>query len=400
MKRLHVILKVAERCNIACSYCYYYFAGDDSHAKQPAIMTADTIDDLIHFCRDAVRDFDLEAVRLYFHGGEPLMMGKQRFDEMCVRLTEGLCAVTYLKLALQTNGMLIDDDWIALFSRHQVGIGVSLDGPRAQNDKYRVDRKGRSTFARTMAGIELLQSAVEDGRLRRFGVLTVANFQTDPIATYEFFVHEAGIRNLDFLWPDDHHDSVPPVDNSQATAFFTSLFDRWAKDDDRSIRIQVFKSLMARFIGDEGYAIEDQFASGKSRPRHPIDQDEVMVTVRSSGELQLEDVLFQLLSPNQASGYTIKGDTLRAFLDSPFYRRAFEQRIAVPECCRQCYWLNVCGSGQAQNRFSRRSGLACETVYCAALKKLYAHVARYMLLNGVDAERIERVLTRDQDAAA
>ncbi|HEV2739171.1 MAG TPA: hypothetical protein VGU66_11380, partial [Candidatus Elarobacter sp.] len=36
---LSVVLKVAERCNLACPYCYFFFGGDDSYLLHPAFIS-------------------------------------------------------------------------------------------------------------------------------------------------------------------------------------------------------------------------------------------------------------------------------------------------------------------------------------------------------------------------
>jgi len=59
--------------------------------------------------------------------------------------------------ALQTNAVTLDDDWCQFFAEHDFLIGVSLDGPQALHDAYRVDKGGAPTFERVMRGINLLR---------------------------------------------------------------------------------------------------------------------------------------------------------------------------------------------------------------------------------------------------
>src|SRR5207248_5060718 len=59
---------------------------------------------------------------------------------------------------IQTNGVLIDDEHIALFKRYQVGVGLSMDGPGELNDArwdHTLERTRRST-ARSEQAIEKL----------------------------------------------------------------------------------------------------------------------------------------------------------------------------------------------------------------------------------------------------
>ena len=71
---------------------------------------------------------------------------------------------------IQTNGTLLDDDWCAFFKQHNFLVGLSIDGPRALHDAYRVDKGGQPTFDRVMRGWALLQQHGVD-----FNILTTVH---------------------------------------------------------------------------------------------------------------------------------------------------------------------------------------------------------------------------------
>ena len=60
-----------------------------------------------------------------------------------------------MRHSFQTNGMLIDAEWCALFRDWNVGVGVSIDGPRELHDANRKTRSGDGTFDKTIAGIRM-----------------------------------------------------------------------------------------------------------------------------------------------------------------------------------------------------------------------------------------------------
>ena len=63
-----------------------------------------------------------------------------------------------VKHSFQTNGMLIDGEWCRLFLEWNVGVGVSIDGPRDLHDRHRKTRSGKGTFDKTLAGIRCLRA--------------------------------------------------------------------------------------------------------------------------------------------------------------------------------------------------------------------------------------------------
>ncbi|MGV3481886.1 MAG: radical SAM protein, partial [Sphingobium sp.] len=170
------IIKTAARCNLNCSYCYVYNQADTAWRSRPALMSDQiftaTVD---RISRHVVQSGQTEALIL-FHGGEPMLVGKRRFDEMCRALHHALGDLVDVQLAIQTNGVLIDEDWIALFRAHDVQLGISLDGMAVANDRHRVDHKGRGSHAAVVRAMDRLAAADY-----RFGLLCVIPLGEDPV---------------------------------------------------------------------------------------------------------------------------------------------------------------------------------------------------------------------------
>lgn len=72
--------------------------------------------------------------------------------------------------SLQTNGVLINEEWAAFFAQHQFLIGISIDGPQVVHDNYRKTPSGRASFSRVVNAIRLLQANDVE-----FNTLTVVN---------------------------------------------------------------------------------------------------------------------------------------------------------------------------------------------------------------------------------
>ncbi|WP_333023138.1 hypothetical protein [Wolbachia endosymbiont of Pentidionis agamae] len=54
-----------------------------------------------------------------------------------------------------TNGILIDTEWIKIFKEYGIGVGISLDGTKNLSDTYRLDKKGNGTYERVVSKIRL-----------------------------------------------------------------------------------------------------------------------------------------------------------------------------------------------------------------------------------------------------
>ena len=109
-------------------------------------MTRRTAEAVIEYISDLVKtDFNLT-----FHGGEPLLAGKDFYRWILPILRErfGLS----IHIGIQSNLWAVDDEFAELFSKYMVSVGTSLDGPKDMCDGQR----GTGYYDKTMAGMELL----------------------------------------------------------------------------------------------------------------------------------------------------------------------------------------------------------------------------------------------------
>ena len=193
-----------------------------------------------------------------FHGGEPLLFPKRRFDAFLkkLRAVEERTGCM-IKRGVTTNAILVDDEWIGLFKEHDISVTVSLDGPAEINDKFRVDFKGRGTLAQTLEGLALLRAAGLDP-----GLISVCNPGTDPEKVLDFVVNELGYKQFDILPPDaTHADNPPPIDD-----YFIRLFDVWFdKYAALGVNIDTLDAMIRGLVGQ--LSLSDTIGLG------PIDTD-------------------------------------------------------------------------------------------------------------------------------
>ncbi|WP_333023784.1 radical SAM protein [Wolbachia endosymbiont of Pentidionis agamae] len=170
MKRAGVILKTVERCNINCTYCYYFNKADQSWRNRRPYISEEIIDKFNDFISRGVNDLGITDLLVEFHGGEPLMQKKHSFVQMCTKIHSKAQQLNLdsIQFVLQTNGILIDTEWIKIFKEYGIGVGISLDGTKNLNDTYRLDKKGNGTYDRVVNKIRLCQENDYE-----FGLLSV-----------------------------------------------------------------------------------------------------------------------------------------------------------------------------------------------------------------------------------
>ncbi len=110
------------------------------------------VDRLIHQANAQAAGF-----AIVLHGGEPLLLGLENLTILVKKLREKLDSQRY-PISLQTNGALLNKEFLDLFSKEKVSVSVSIDGDQGANDIARVDVNGKTTFSKTIKGIQALRS--------------------------------------------------------------------------------------------------------------------------------------------------------------------------------------------------------------------------------------------------
>ena len=134
-------------CNLDCSYCFYLDRDADPYKSLPARrMTFETLEHLV----DSYLFYSYPSSIFAFQGGEPTLAGLPFFEKLVAFQQQHGRNGQTVSNALQTNGILLDQNWCDLFRAYHWLLGVSLDGPEEINDRYRFNKEGRGTWKRVM----------------------------------------------------------------------------------------------------------------------------------------------------------------------------------------------------------------------------------------------------------
>ena len=232
MKKIEVILKVTNACNLKCRYCYNK---DADHSE--ATLSLDRFEKLLNVL---LTGYNL--IHIIWHGGEPLCAGLDYFKAaMDVEKRVHIQSSVLIENSIQTNGTLINDDWIAFFRENDFKVGISFDG--VNNDKY---RQGTS---KTLAAMKRLKKAGI-----RFGCnAVVADNDYDLGANYDFFKQQGLAFDFSRLFDEGGAKDMPSLETRAYTQAMCDLFDRWIYDTD-GVSVRTF-ALYLNMISGGRYRI-------------------------------------------------------------------------------------------------------------------------------------------------
>jgi uncharacterized protein len=348
-----LLVKVAARCNIDCSYCYWF--RDAAVYDKPKLMSADVLHRLLQRIEEHVGKYSLIDFPIILHGGEPLLWGIEnfnRFAEACEAISSRTgCDIP---VSVTTNGVLIDDDWLNCFEAHHISVAISLDGPAHIHDLHRRTFQGTGTHAAVERAARLLVS-------RDIGVsaLAVCNPAYPPEQYVKFFA-ECGVANYDIMIPDATVDENPP----SIASFYTRLFDLWleANRTKPAVNIRIISDMITALLGND--------APTEGVGHKPIE----LCTVMTDGSVEAHDVLRIAGDGFTQTKFNIFEHAIDEVRGEPRWKAARDASINLCEKCRQCKFMNACGGGYLPHRFSRKNGYDNPSVYCDDLYSMFENM--------------------------
>jgi uncharacterized protein len=297
-------------------------------------------------------------VHIAFHGGEPCLAGPGRVHNWCSRAADALSDLAAPRFTIQTNGTLISDAWVDVFRRHRVHVGVSLDGPREVNDRYRLDRRGRGTYDSVRDGIERLRDRGLD-----FGLLSVVGLGADGLRVHRHFV-ALGARRINYLLPDFSHDTIAPVRRAYGPTpcadFLLPILEEWWANNPATVQIGIFRHMARLILG--GRSRVDLFGN---RPL-PV------AFVHSDGEIEGLDTL-NICEPGLAkTGLNVLRDDFEQVAEvSALHRQTMFEGVPLASGCGGCAEEATCAGGHLAHRYSRARGFNNSSVWCKDLLALF-----------------------------
>ncbi len=364
----HVLAKPAgARCNLACRYCFY-LSKQELYPGGTFRMSDSLLEE---FLRQYIEAQKVPAVTIAWQGGEPTLMGLdfyRRSVELAEHYRKPGMQVGY---TIQTNGTLLDAEWCAFFQEHNFLVGISIDGPKALHDAYRVDRKGRGTFDRVMEGRRLLQKhGVE------YNILSAVHAANGdhPLDVYRFFRDEAGAKFVQFIPIVERHNGAGVQEEATATdrsvrpvqwgRFLCTVFDEWVRNDVGEMFVQHFDAALAAGIGHPPGLCTFAPTCGAA------------VALEHNGDLYSCD---HFVEPGFLLG-NITATPLAELVGSAKQRQfGQDKQNALPGFCRECPVRFACHGGCPRNRFATTpDGEPGLNYLCEGYRMFFSHIDRPM----------------------
>ncbi len=348
-----IVIQATPFCNVNCRYCYL------PHRSSTKRIDDQTLKRTFEFLFTMPRLSD--PISIVWHAGEPLVLPVSFYEnafhiaEQCN--TQGVRVIH----SFQTNGTLINQDWCHFINRHNVKIGVSLDGPQHIHDAERLDRAGLGTFDRTMHGIKLLQQ----NNIQPSIIMVLTQYALDyPDEIWQFFA-EHRLTRLAFNAEEIegvHKQSSLATDETftRYKRFFTRLLELREQSDNPPF-VRELDRLINILRNADKYAARS--ASGQ--------ENEPLAILNFDHEGNISTFSPELLTMTHPEyGNFRLGNVFGGTLEDMLTAQKFGDMNAqiqrgVSRCRESCQYFAFCGGGAPSNKLWENNAFdSTETMRC------------------------------------
>ncbi|NTW36431.1 MAG: anaerobic sulfatase maturase [Syntrophobacteraceae bacterium] len=350
-------------CNLDCHYCYYLPKEGLYPGAKPFQMQADLLEQYI------VQQIEISpepVISFFWHGGEPTLLGLDFFRKIVELQRKHIPPGRRITNSLQTNGVILNEEWCRFFAAEGFSVGLSLDGPQALHDRYRVTKDQRPTHKQVMQGYRLLRQ-----HKIPVDILCVVHAENVryPLQVYRFFKdiktqYISFIPLVELRPPPDSGVGLRTVPADGFGAFLCAIFDEWVRQDIGRIMVQIFEEAARPAYGQDHSLCIFRLTCGD------------VPVIEHNGDFFSCD---HFVTPEHRLG-NIHETPLLALLESPAQRSFGRAKLdQLPGYCRECAVLSMCNGGCPKDRILQTSDGEIGLNYlCAGYKRFFEHCRPYM----------------------
>jgi uncharacterized protein len=349
---------VGSICNLDCRYCYYLKKEQLYPKDEPFQMPDDVLEAYIVQHIDA---FPGPVIMFFWHGGEPTVLGLDYFRKIVALQRKHQPPDRRIINGMQTNGILLNEQWCRFLAAEGFAVGLSLDGPQEMHDRYRITKGRKPTHKQTMRGYKLLrQHRVPCDILC---VVHAHNVQ-HPARVYRFF-KQIKAQYLGFLpLVEPQPDAEGGVSDRTVPAeawgdFLCTIFEEWKHQDMGRVIVQLFEEAASAAFGQEHTLCIFRETCGD------------LPVIEHNGDFFSCD---HFVDPGHHLG-NIRKTPLVELLESPAQRAFGLAKLdTLPRYCQECEVRFMCNGGCPKNRIlSTPDGGAMLNYLCAGYKRFFTY---------------------------
>jgi len=369
------MIDLTRRCNMSCKYCLR--EGDQECPSIDDQVLDDICDYIARYCDE----FEINSISIQPWGGEPLLE-LRKIERLQDRLTShGL----YVKISLETNGLLLNDEIIQRLVKRNIFVSVSIDGMSAVHDQQRFLCNGQPSHQLVETGLQRYMKATGG---ETSVIVTLTRNSIDYIdEIMEYLAIQIGLERIKMnfvhqsAFCDDSELCLTPDEIRCTMMRILDKLIHLSEDGTYIAEYNIFRKLTnLLFKNMDDACISQGCRGGRSLIAFDMAGNIFPCDVTDFPEEKLGDIY------DGRSLYSIVGDAIEQ--DTMYFRKK------VSAHCEDCAWWPYCQGGCTVNIKCGDDKAACiDLIECSANKALYPRLVDLILsdpdiINGMMGRKV------------
>ncbi len=347
------------QCNMNCYYCLRHFKNVGE------VITEKQLRSILEYIVDYCRENSLTHITIQPWGGEPLIALDRIIFMKQFLQDQGI----FVKITVQTNGLLLTEENVRTMRLHDIGIGISIDGIETVHNIHRKNLADENTFDKVIAGIRRVQEYYGND----IGTITVnSKFSLTYIEdSIEYMVKELKLSTLKFnlMHPNgDDFDCSTVISDKEIPIYLKKIINSLIKLNSEGFHVNEINirdkiiNLLSRNSGDlchtygctGGYTFVSFARNGDIFPCELVGNETVKL-----GSVHNKESLPKLIINNIARN------------------RFFSCKTS--EKCVSCEWHGFCHGGCTASALSFTNKVSIDKKECIINRYLYPELIELVL---------------------
>lgn len=334
-----LMLKITNKCNLDCKYCYI-------EKKSDHTITRQTIDNISNFINYYQKINYGQPLNIYVAGGEVTTVPVDDIEYLYSKIYHP----GFTNLSMNTNSVLFTDKHMEILKRYKISVSLSLDG-----DKITHNLRRSNSFDKTIS----LINKFNKNEIKWGCVTVIDDYSTEHIEDmYNFFA--------------EHHFNTKM---NPAIGFVNP--DKWSET-----MICVYNRLIKEKFPFYEDTISDLLRTKNNEQSHTDACNwgncfKTFLSIDYRGDITPCERLFGLINNNKNQNLIINNVNRDRFVDiiyNPRRDKLIRKIYQRKEKCIDCEYYKYCGSGCSHDSILNCGGIENKDSFCEAKKKLIKRI--------------------------
>lgn len=189
---INLVMNISQDCNLRCTYC---FASTGHYKGKRTLMSKEVADKTLTWFFEQAKCS--KVLNLHLFGGEPLINIPlvEYIVEKCKILEKEYSKKIFINVC--TNGTILNEKLLKLIKDNEIGMQISIDGPKEVHDKYRPMANGNSSYDKLAENMSILFEELDKNTIIPRG--TISNAEVDVNDIVKHIIEEMGFNAFFFI---------------------------------------------------------------------------------------------------------------------------------------------------------------------------------------------------------